>query len=141
MNTASSTYHTTEIMPTILISSTIRLYSNESNSTLLNTSNWKLDNIYDEFPLSFIRENLLTLILYLVCALIALTLLIILFAIILFTYRKHCFPSTSSSPIIDHQYLIGKNKQTNRVGIKIENIDHNNQNIKSMDTTIRPCFE
>jgi hypothetical protein len=141
MNTASSTYHTTEIMPTIPISSTIRLYSNESNSTLLNTSNWKLDNIYDEFPLSFIRENLLTLILYLVCALIALTLLIILFAIILFTYRKHCFPSTSSSPIIDHRYRISKNKQTNRVGIQIENIDHNNQNIKPMDTTIRPCFE
>jgi len=116
------------------ISSTIRF---ESNSTLSNISNLKLDNLRDELPLSFVRQSLLTLILYLLCALIAFTLLIILFGIIVFTYRKHCF----SSPIIDPRYRLSKTKLNNRIDIQIENIDNDNQNIKTIDNTVQSCFE
>jgi len=133
----SSTHHTTEFTTTTSISSTIRYYSNESNSTLFNISYWKFDNLRDEFPLSFIRQNLLSLILYLLCALIAFTLLIILFIIIIFTYRKYCCPL----PIVDNRYYLGKNKLNNRVGIQIENINRDNQNIKTIDNTVRSCFE
>jgi len=130
----SSTYPTTEIPTT-------GFYSNENKSTLFNISSWKLTDLRDDFPTSFIRQNLLTLILYLLCALIALTLLIILFSIIIFTYRKHCLPSPSSSPIIDHRYRMEKNKFNNRIGIQIENIDRENPSIKTLDTSVRPCFE
>jgi hypothetical protein len=117
---------------------TTGVYSNESTSTLLNISYWKFENFPDEHPSTFLRQNLLTLILYLLCALIALTLLIILFSIIIFTSRKHCFPS---SPIIDHRSRMGKTKLNNRIGIQIENIDHDNSNIKPIETNVRPCFE
>jgi len=125
---------------TTTISWTPRLYSNESdNSTLFNISDWKIDDLSSEHSSLFPRQTLLNLILYLFCALIALTLLIILFTIIIFTYRKHCCPSSSS--ILDYQQRLVKTKLNNRVGIQIENIDHNNQTFKTMDTPVRPCFE
>ncbi|CAF3592004.1 unnamed protein product, partial [Rotaria sp. Silwood2] len=135
----SNILHTTEIVTTTLSSWTTKLYSNESNTTLFNIPYWKLDDLSDENPSSSPGQILLTLILYLLCALIAFTLLIILFSIIIFTYRKHCCPSSSS--MIDHRYQLGKTKLNNRIGIQIENIDHDNQTVKTMNTTVRPCFE
>jgi hypothetical protein len=123
-------------MATTTISWTTRLYSNESNNS---TSDWKIDDLSSEYSPLFPRQTLLNLILYLFCALIALTLLIILFTIIIFTYRKHCCPSSSS--IIDYQHRLVKTKLNNRIGIQIENIEHNNQTYKTIDTPVRPCFE
>ena len=124
---------------TTIIFSTSVLDINESNGTFISTSTWKLSDVQNELPSStFLRQNLLTLILYLLCALIALTLLIILFSIIIFTYRKHCFPSPSSSPILDHRYRLSKTRLANRVGIQVEK---ESQDVKTMDTTVRPCFE
>ncbi len=134
VHTTSSTYPTTEILTT-------GFYPNEYNSTLLNGSFWKLSDLRDEFPPTFIRQSLLALILYLLCALIALTLLIILFSIIIFTYRKHCFPTPSSSPIIDPRYRMDKNKFNNRIGIQIEHTDRENPSTKTLDSSVRPCFE
>jgi hypothetical protein len=130
-NTSTTAAHRSETTTPILRST--KSYSNESSSTLLNTSYWKLDDLPDEQPLSSPRQTLFTLILYLLCALIAFTLLIILFAIIIFTYRKHCFPS---SPMIDPR--LEKTKQNNRIGIQIENLD---RDIKTIDNRVRPCFE
>ena len=124
---------------TTIIFSTSVLDINESNGTFISTSTWKLSDVQNELPSStFLRQNLLTLILYLLCALIALTLLIILFSIIIFTYRKHCFPSPSSSPILDHRYRLSKTRLANRVGIQVEK---ESQDVKTMDTTVRPCFK
>ena len=132
----SSTDQTEEM--TVILSTT-EPYSDDNNSTLFNISSWKLNDLHDDLSSSsFLRQNLLTLILYLLCALIALTLLIILFSIIIFTYRKHCFPSPSSSPILGHRHQMNKTKPTNRVGIQIE---HENSNIQTIDNTVRPCFE
>lgn len=139
VNTTSSTYDPAEPMTTTPILWTSRLYSNESNSTLFNTSYWKFDDLSSEHSSLSPRQTLLTLVLYLFCALIALTLLIILFTIIIFTYRKHCCPSSSS--MVDHRYRFGKNKLNNRIGIQIENIDRNKQNFKTIDTPVRSCFE
>lgn len=130
------------ITTTTTISSTLVFTSNESNTTLINTSTRKFLDVHNELPSStFLRQNLFALILYLICALIALTLLIILFSIIIFTYRKHCFPSPSSSPILDHRYRLGKHRISNRVGIQVEKHDRESQDVKTMDTTVRPCFE
>ena len=113
----------------------------ETNSTAFNTSSWKLNDLREEFPSTFIRQNLLALILYLFCALIALTLLIILFSIIVFTYRKHCLATPSASPIIDPRYRMEKNKFNNRIGIQIENTDRDHPSAKTIDSSVRPCFE
>ncbi|CAF1095486.1 unnamed protein product [Rotaria sp. Silwood1] len=139
VNTTSNNLHTTEILTTTSISWSTKLYSNESNTTLFNIPYWKLDDLSDEQLSSSPGQTLLTLILYLLCALIALTLLIILFSIIIFTYRKHCCPSSSS--MMNHRCQLDKTKQNNRIGIQIENIDRDNQTIKTMNTTVRPCFE
>ena len=123
-----------------MISSTTKFYSNESNSTLFNTSYWKLDHLpYIHSSSTTSHPTLITLILYVLCILIALTLLIILFSIIMFTYRKHCCPLSSS--MIKHQYQTDTNKLNNRIGIQIENIDHDNQTAKAMTSNIRTCFE
>ncbi len=133
MNTSNTIHHTTETTTPIVRST--RSYSNASRS-IFNISSWKLDDLPDEEPSSSPRQTLVTLILYLLCALIAFTLLIILIAIILFTYRKHCFPSSSSS-MVDQR--LGKN---NRIGIQIENFERdNNQVVKTIDNPVRPCFE
>ena len=131
VNTSNTIHHTTET--TTLIFRFTKSYSNESDS-IFNRSSWKLDDLPDEQPSSS-RQTLITLILYLFCALIAFTLLIILIAIILFTYRKHCFPSS----MVDQQ--LGKNKQNNRIGIQIENFERDNQIVKTIDNPVRPCFE
>lgn len=117
-------------MITTAITSTIKYYLNEANSTLFNISQFKLDNLHDELPFTYFRQNLISLILYLLCALIALTLLIILFAIIIFTYRKHCCPTSLNDQ--------RRKLSNNRIGIQIENIDQNN---KTTDTTVRSYFE
>ncbi|CAM4836116.1 unnamed protein product [Rotaria magnacalcarata] len=139
VNITSSTFHTTEIQTTTSITSSTKLYSNESNSTLFNLPNWKLDDLSDENPPSSPGQTMLTLVLYLLCALIALTLLIILFSIIIFTSRKHFCPSSSLT--MNHQYQFGKNKVHNRIGIQIENADRDNKTLKTTNTTVRSCFE
>ncbi|UJR22079.1 hypothetical protein I4U23_025145 [Adineta vaga] len=126
---------TTSSIPTSWIR---RFDNNESNLTLSNVSFWKLSDLSSEPPPSS-RQTLLTLIIYLFCALIALTLLIILFSIIIFTYRKHCC-RTSPSPI-DHRYRFDKTSLNNRIGIQIENPDRDYQTVKTIDSTVRPCFE
>jgi len=55
------------------------------------------------------------LIFYLLCSFIALTLLIILFSIILFTYHRDCLPLRRTKKTYTHS--LGKN----RIGIQIEN--------------------
>lgn len=137
-----NTMLTTTTTTTTTILSTSAFPSNESNTTLISSSTRKLLDLHNELPSStFLRQNLLSLILYLLCALIALTLLIILFSIIIFTYRKHCFPSPSSSPILDHRYRLRKHRISNRVGIQVEKLDRESQDVKTTNTTVRPCFE
>lgn len=137
MDAASATSSTKEIITTTRISSTVRFYSNETNSTWLNTSYWKLDDLPDDHAYSSPRQTLVTLILYLLCALIALTLLIILFSIIIFTYRNNCRSSSSTK---DHRQPLTKGSPNNRIGIQIENTDYDSQTTKTNDSTVRPCF-
>ncbi|CAF1391030.1 unnamed protein product [Adineta steineri] len=143
INTTNDTLYIIETTATIPILSTTDVYLNENNSTIFNTSSWKLDDLSTDSSSSSPRQTLLTLILYLFCALIALTLLIILFTILIFTYRKHCCSSSSSSTTIinEHRNRFNKNQLNNRIGIQIEDIDRDYQTVKTIDSTIRPCFE
>ncbi|CAF0772700.1 unnamed protein product [Adineta ricciae] len=129
-------YMSTTIPVSIWLS---KLNVNESNSTLANASFWKLTDFSSEPSSLSSRQTLLTLIIYLFCALIAFTLLIILCSIILFTYRKHCCPTSRSA--VDHRYRYGTKSFNNRIGIQIENLDRDYQTVKTIDSTVRPCFE
>jgi hypothetical protein len=136
VNTTDTTPRTTT---TPIPRPTTRIRLEQKNSTLSNVSYWNLDDLSDEHSSSSPRLTLLTLILYLLCALIALRVLIILFAIILFTYRKHCL--STPSPIIDHGHRLSKTKLNNRVDIQVENIEHETEVIKTTEPPVRQCFK
>lgn len=76
------------------------------------------------------RHTLLSLILYLLCALIALTLLIILLMIMIYTYRKQCCPTRRSTGTRVHRQQ--------RVGIQVEKRSTTVTNDHPID--VRPCF-
>lgn len=86
-----------------------------------------MNSSYDESLSSHI--TFFTFILYTVCTLIAIALIIILLAIIIFIYRKYCLPS--SRPIIDRSYHSSKRK-------KPSHIDQDARTERTMVTTIRP---
>jgi hypothetical protein len=103
-------------------------------STTFNISQWRTEEIrHDDTVTATSGQDLLTLILYLLCALIAMTLLIILLTIIIYTYRKHCCPFHHR-----HQTIFEKIATHNRIGIQIE---ADQRSDKPLDTNIRPCFE
>jgi hypothetical protein len=124
---------------------TTPLYLNISNSSLVSRSffrfRWEFNDSFDSSLLSSSKEPtsrrspFLTFILYILGALLALTLLIILLAIIIFTYRKHCLPSsTLSVPIIAYRYHSNKKKKHNH------HIDQDTRTEKTMITTVRSYY-
>ncbi len=140
MTTTTKTQYTVATKP-----STTPLYLNISNSSLLSRSffrfRWKFNDSFDSSLLSSSKDSpsrrstLLTFILYILGALLALTFLIILLAIIIFIYRKHCLPSsTLSVPIIAYRYHSSKKKKHNH------HIDQDTRTEKTMVTTIRPYY-
>ncbi|CAF1047506.1 unnamed protein product [Rotaria sp. Silwood1] len=127
----------------------IRSYFNLSNSSLFRRSffrfRWKFNDSSIGSPTeesSPPRLTLLTFILYMLCALVGLSLLIILLAIIIFTYRKYCLPSrTSSTPMINHRYRSSRKKKHNHIGLQHNSyIDQDARTEKTMITTIRQCY-
>lgn len=98
----------------------------------ISVSEWKLTNNSAEDSTLFPRHTLLSFILYLLCALIALTLLIILLTILIYTYRKQCCPSSSSGREM-------RRRRQQRIGIQIDKSSIvNNSNQSGGD--VRPCF-
>jgi hypothetical protein len=138
VTTTTKTQYTVATKP-----STTPLYLNISNSSLLSRSffrfRWKFNDSSllssSKDPPSR-RSTLLTFILYILGTLLALTFLIILLAIIIFMYRKHCLPSsTLSVPIIAYRYHSSKKKKHHN-----HHIDQDTRTEKTMVTTIRPYY-
>ncbi|CAF3607754.1 unnamed protein product [Rotaria sordida] len=132
------------------LSRSIPSYFNISNSSLFRRSffrfRWKFNDSSsvsssEESP-SPPRLTLLTFIVYILCALVGLSLLIILLAIIIFTYRKYCLPSRRSlTPIIDHRYRSSRKKKHNHMDLQHNSyIDQDARTEKTMITTIRQCY-
>ncbi|CAF5139000.1 unnamed protein product, partial [Rotaria magnacalcarata] len=88
------------------------------------------------------RFTLLSFILYILCALVGLSLLVILLAIIIFTYRKYCLPKTVSiTPMIDHRRRSSSKRIPTRMGgVHNSYIDQDARTERTMVTTVRPCY-
>lgn len=129
----------------------MRTHPNLSNSSILGRSffrfRWKFNDSTDsthsssEEPSSPPRLTFLTFILYTLCGLVALTLLITILAIVIFTYRKHCLPSSmSTTPMIDRRYHSSRKGRHNRIGMHNNHIDQDARTERTMVTTVRQCY-
>ncbi|CAF3347041.1 unnamed protein product [Rotaria socialis] len=142
---------TRKIDPSLLATRSwpIRSYFKIDNSSLLRRSfvrfRWKFN---DTSTTSSLEESLtprftlLSFILYILCALVGLSLLIILLAIIIFTYRKYCLPKTVSiTPMIDHRHRSGSKRIPTRMGgVHNSYVDQDARTERTMVTTVRPCY-
>ncbi|CAF4512630.1 unnamed protein product, partial [Rotaria magnacalcarata] len=142
---------TRKIDPSLLATRSwpIRSYFKIGNSSLLRRSfvrfRWKFN---DTSTTSSLEESLtprftlLSFILYILCALVGLSLLVILLAIIIFTYRKYCLPKTVSiTPMIDHRRRSSSKRIPTRMGgVHNSYIDQDARTERTMVTTVRPCY-
>lgn len=125
---SNSKFHNTSL----LRRSFVRLRSRYNGSTTTPVSD----------DLSQPRFTVLTFILYILFGLVVLSLLIIIMAIIIFTYRRYCLPKqTPKRPTTtDHRYYSTRRIINNSMSIHNSHIDADARTEKTMVTTIRPYY-